>query len=42
MRRLKDDVTYIDSVLAEGSARAQVLAAETMKAVKDIVGLVRR
>jgi tryptophanyl-tRNA synthetase len=42
MRRLKDDVTYIDSVLADGSARAQVLAAETMKAVKDIIGLVRR
>jgi hypothetical protein len=25
-----------------GSARAQALAAETMKSVKDIVGLVRR
>jgi tryptophanyl-tRNA synthetase len=42
MRRLKDDFAYIDSVLADGSARAQLLAAETMKAVKDIVGLVRR
>jgi tryptophanyl-tRNA synthetase len=42
MRRLKDDFTFIDSVLADGSARAQVLAAETMKAVKDIIGLVRR
>src|SRR5262249_41787623 len=42
MRRLKDDAAYIDSVLAEGSARAQALAAETMKAVKDIVGFVRR
>jgi len=42
MRRLKDDTGYIDSVLADGSARAQVLAAETMKAVKDIVGFVRR
>jgi len=29
-------------VLADGSLRAQALAAETMKAVKDIVGLVRR
>jgi hypothetical protein len=28
-------------VLAEGSTRARVLAAETMKAVKDIVGFVR-
>jgi tryptophanyl-tRNA synthetase len=42
MRRLKDDVTYIDGVLADGSARAQALAAQTMKAVKDIVGFVRR
>jgi tryptophanyl-tRNA synthetase len=42
MRRIKDDFSYIDSVLADGSARAQALAAETMKAVKDIVGLVRR
>ena len=33
---------YIDSVLADGSQRAQAIAAETMKAVKDIVGLVRR
>jgi len=42
MRRIKDDFGYIDSVLADGSERAQALAAETMKAVKDIVGLVRR
>jgi tryptophanyl-tRNA synthetase len=42
MRRLKDDTAYIDRVLADGSARAQALAAETMKAVKDIVGFVRR
>lgn len=42
MRRLKDDVSYIDQVLADGSARAQAIAAETMKAVKDIVGFVRR
>jgi tryptophanyl-tRNA synthetase len=42
MRKLKDDPAYIDSVLADGSARAQAIAAETMKAVKDIVGFVRR
>ena len=42
MKRLVQDPVYIDSVLAEGAARAQVLAAETMKAVKDIVGFVRR
>ncbi len=41
MRRIQQDPPYIDSVLAEGSARARVLAAETMKAVKDIVGFVR-
>lgn len=42
MRRLVADAGYIDSVLADGSVRAQALAAETMKAVKDIVGFVRR
>ena len=42
MKRLVADPVYIDSVLAEGAARAQVLAADTMKAVKDIVGFVRR
>jgi tryptophanyl-tRNA synthetase len=42
MRRLVGDPAYIDSVLADGAARAQVLAAKTMAAVKDIVGLVRR
>ena len=42
MKRIVDDKTYIDSILADGSARAQVMAAETMKSVKDIVGFVRR
>ena len=42
MKRLVQDSAYIDSVLADGSARAQALAAETMKSVKDIVGFVRR
>jgi tryptophanyl-tRNA synthetase len=42
MKRLVADTAYIDSVLADGSARAQVLAAKTMSAVKDIVGFVRR
>ena len=41
MKRLTQDAGYIDSVLAEGSARAQAIAEETMKAVKDIVGFVR-
>jgi len=42
MKKLVQDPVYIDQVLADGSARAQVIAAETMKAVKDIVGFVRR
>jgi tryptophanyl-tRNA synthetase len=42
MKKLVQDPIYIDSVLADGSQRAQAIAAETMKAVKDIVGLVRR
>src|ERR1700686_2347601 len=42
MKRLMQDPVYIDSVLADGSVRAQAIAAETIKAVKDIVGFVRR
>jgi tryptophanyl-tRNA synthetase len=42
MKRLVQDPPYIDSVLADGATRAQGLAAETMKAVKDIVGFIRR
>jgi len=41
MKRLVDDPGHIDGVLAEGSGRARVIAAETMKAVKDIVGFIR-
>jgi len=42
MKRLVADPAYIDSVLADGAGRAQVIAADTMRAVKDIVGFVRR
>jgi tryptophanyl-tRNA synthetase len=42
MKRLVADPVHIDSVLADGAARAQIIAADTMKAVKDIVGFVRR
>ncbi|HZW50906.1 MAG TPA: tryptophan--tRNA ligase [Rudaea sp.] len=42
MKRLVQDPVYIDEILADGSARAQAIAADTMKAVKDIVGFVRR
>jgi len=41
MRRLLRDPVSLDAVLAEGSERARKLAGETMRAVKDIVGLVR-
>jgi len=41
MKRLMHDPVTIDSILADGAARAQKLAGETMKAVKDIVGFVR-
>ena len=42
MKRLVQDPAYIDAVLADGAARAQAQAAETMRYVKDIVGFVRR
>jgi tryptophanyl-tRNA synthetase len=42
IRQLVTDPIHIDSILADGSARAQAIAAETMKAVKDIVGFIRR
>jgi tryptophanyl-tRNA synthetase len=41
MKRLLRDPVEIDAVLAAGAARARKLAAETMRAVKDIVGFVR-
>jgi tryptophanyl-tRNA synthetase len=41
MKRIVADTTYIDAVLADGSVRAQKIAAETMGPVKDIVGLIR-
>jgi tryptophanyl-tRNA synthetase len=42
MKRLVADAAYIDAVLADGATRAQQLAAETMKSVKDIVGFIQR
>jgi tryptophanyl-tRNA synthetase len=41
-KRLLQDPAHIESVLSDGAQRAQALAAETMRGVKDIVGLVRR
>jgi len=42
LTRLLQDPAHIDSVLGDGSRRAQQIAAETMRAVKDIVGFVRQ
>jgi tryptophanyl-tRNA synthetase len=42
VKRLVADGAYIDSVLADGADRAQMLAAETMKSVKDIIGFIHR
>jgi tryptophanyl-tRNA synthetase len=41
MRRLTGDPGYIDGVLKDGAQRARAIAAETMNAVKDIVGFIR-
>jgi tryptophanyl-tRNA synthetase len=41
VKRLIADPLSIDAVLADGAARAQKIAGETMRAVKDIVGFVR-
>jgi tryptophanyl-tRNA synthetase len=41
MKRLVQDPAAIDAILAAGTERARVIAAETMRAVKDIVGFVR-
>jgi tryptophanyl-tRNA synthetase len=42
MKRMVQDPAYIDGILSDGADRARVIAAETMKAVKDILGFVRR
>jgi tryptophanyl-tRNA synthetase len=42
MKRLVADPAYIDGVLADGAGRAEAIARETMNAVKDIVGFIRR
>src|SRR6202022_2402256 len=42
MKRLVADPAHIDSILIDGADRARVIAAETMKATRDIVGFVRK
>ena len=41
MKRLVADPGHVDSILVDGADRARAIAAETMKATKDIVGFVR-
>jgi tryptophanyl-tRNA synthetase len=41
MRGLLDDHSYIDSVLADGAARASAIAGPIMRDVRDVVGLLR-
>jgi len=40
MKRLVADPGHVDSILIDGADRARAIAAETMKATKDIVGFV--
>ncbi|MBN8968034.1 MAG: tryptophan--tRNA ligase [Rhizobiales bacterium] len=42
MKRLTQDPGYVDAVLVDGADRARAIAAETMHAVKDIVGFIRK
>jgi tryptophanyl-tRNA synthetase len=42
MKRLVADPGHVDSILADGADRARAIAAETMKATKDIVGFIRK
>lgn len=41
MRRIMADTAYVDAVLKDGGERAGVLAEETMRTVRDIIGLVQ-
>jgi tryptophanyl-tRNA synthetase len=42
MKRLTADEAYVDSVLIDGADRARAIASETMVAVRDIVGFIRK
>jgi tryptophanyl-tRNA synthetase len=42
MKRLMADPGHVDAILVDGADRAREIAAETMKATKDIVGFVRK
>jgi tryptophanyl-tRNA synthetase len=38
MKRMLDDLAYVDGVLAKGAARANAIAQSHMAEIKDIVG----
>lgn len=40
MKRLLDDPSHVDAILRDGSERARVIANETIKEVKDIIGFI--
>jgi tryptophanyl-tRNA synthetase len=42
MKRLQGDRAHVDAVLADGAERAGAIADETVRAVKDVLGFVRR
>jgi len=42
MKRLVADPGYVDAILVDGADRARVIADETMRAVSDIVGFIRK
>src|SRR4051794_12494355 len=42
MKRLTADEAYVDSVLIDGADRARAIASETMDAVRDIAGFIRK
>ncbi|MBN8989298.1 MAG: tryptophan--tRNA ligase [Rhizobiales bacterium] len=42
MKRLVADPGHVDQILIEGGERAEAIAAETIKAAKDIVGFIRK
>jgi len=42
MKRLTQDQAYVDQVLIDGAERANAIATETINAVKDIVGFIRK
>ena len=42
MKRLVADPGHVDQILVDGADRARVIADETMRAARDIVGFIRK